>query len=191
MPNHLAIPLPTVVPPIEARPKPSQPTSGSIKIQPLNTGNISSLIPSLTDLERVAHGEEEKKGPQYISGNEKQQFTEEQFLALWNTYTQKAREDDKIHLYTLMNNDPILNGTEITVLVENLALESTLQNEKVELLNFLRAELKNFDLQIVSKRAENTQKKRIYTNKDKYTYMVEKNPQLEDFRKRFNLDIHP
>lgn len=191
LPNHLNIPLPTVVPPIETKPTATQPLSGSIKIKPLNTGNIASLIPSLTDLERIAQGEEEKKGPQYISGNEKQDITEEQFLAAWNTYTQKVRDEDKIHLYTLMNNDPILNGTEITVLVENLALESTLQNEKVELLNFLRATLKNFDLQIVAKRAENTQKKRIYTNKDKYTYMVEKNPQLEDFRRRFNLDINP
>jgi DNA polymerase-3 subunit gamma/tau len=191
LPNHLDIPLPTVAPPIEAKPKSPQPTSGSIKIQPLNTGNMASLIPSLTDLERIAQGEEEKKGPQYISGNEKQEFTEEQFLALWNSYTQKAKDEDKIHLYTLMNNDPIINGTEITVLVENLALESTLQNEKVELLNFLRSQLKNFDLQIISKKAENTQKKRIYTNKDKYTYMVEKNPQIEDLRRRFNLDINP
>ncbi|WP_379089022.1 DNA polymerase III subunit gamma/tau [Pedobacter sp. UC225_65] len=191
LPNHLDIPLPTVAPPIETRPKSVQPSTGSIKIQPINTGNMASLIPSLTDLERIAQGEEEKKGPQYISGNERQTFTEEQFLALWNSYTQKAKDEDKIHLYTLMNNDPIINGTEITVLVENLALESTLQNEKVELLNFLRSQLKNFDLQIISKKAENTQKKRIYTNKDKYTYMVEKNPQIEDLRRRFNLDINP
>ncbi len=191
LPNHLDIPLPTVAPPTETRPKSVQPSTGSIKIQPINTGNMASLIPSLTDLERIAQGEEEKKGPQYISGNERQAFTEEQFLALWNSYTQKAKDEDKIHLYTLMNNDPIINGTEITVLVENLALESTLQNEKVELLNFLRSQLKNFDLQIISKKAENTQKKRIYTNKDKYTYMVEKNPQIEDLRRRFNLDINP
>ncbi len=191
LPNHLNIPLPTVAPPVEAQARTNPPLTGSIKIQPLNTANVSSLIPSLTDLERIAQGEEENKGPQYLAGNERQSFTPERFLELWQIYTQKAKDDDKIHLYTLMNNDPIIEGTEITVLVENLALESTLQNEKVELLNFLRAELRNFDLQIVTKRAENTQKKRIYTNKDKYTYMVEKNPQIEDFRRRFNLDINP
>ena len=90
-----------------------------------------------------------------------------------------------------MNNDPVINGTEITVFVENKALEDILQNEKVELLNFLRSALKNFDLQIVTKKAENIQKKRIYTNKDKYTYLVDKNPQLEELRRRFNLDINP
>lgn len=189
LPDHLNVPLPTEIQPV--RPNPSiLPTSRSIKIQPPNPNNVASLIPSLTDLERIANGDEEK-GPQYVSGDEKQDFTPEQFLALWKEYTQKAKDQDKIHLYTLMNNDPLLNGTEITVLVENSALESTLQDEKIELLNFLRTALRNFDLQISVKRAENVGVKRIYTNKDKYTYLVEKNPQLEEMRRRFNLDINP
>ena len=197
LPDHLAIPLPTEAPEVASKianpashsQKDHYVTTGSIKIQPVN-GNVTSSIPSLTDLERVAQGEEEK-GPQYISGDEKQEFTPEQFMELWKVYTQKANDGHKIHLYTLMNNEPILEGTTITVLVENSALESTLQNEKVELLNFLRSALRNFDLQIVAKRAANTQKKRIYTNKDKYTYLVDKNPQLEEMRKRFNLDVNP
>ena len=189
LPDHLAIPLPTVAPPAPS-PALTKAPSGSIKIQPQNNTSTASLIPSLTDLERIATGDE-NKGPQYISGNEKQHFTENQFLELWKVYTQKAKDEHKIHLYTLMSNDPVLNGTEITVMIENLALESILQNEKVELLNFLRSALKNFDLQIVSKRAEITQKNRIYTNKDKYAYLLDKNPQLEEMRRRFNLDINP
>ncbi len=188
LPDRLNIELPTEAP--APPPRPQLPTTRSIKIQPLGAQAGASLIPSLTDLERVANGDEEK-GPQYVNGDEKQDFTPEQFFELWKVYTQKAKDQDKIHLYTLMNNDPLINGTEITVFVENLALESTLQDEKIELLNFLRTALRNFDLQIVSKRAENTQKKRIYTNKDKYTYMVDKNPQLEEMRRRFNLDINP
>lgn len=188
LPDHLAIDLPQEIEPVKTT---SRITSSSIKIQLSGTvSQTASLLPSLTDLERVASGDEDK-GPQYVNGNEKQDFTPEQFFAAWVSYTQKAKDQDKIHLYTLMNNDPILDGTNITVLVENLALESTLHDEKIELLNFLRTELKNFDLQLISKRAANTQKKRIYTNKDKYTYMVEKNPQLEEMRKRFNLDINP
>jgi DNA polymerase-3 subunit gamma/tau len=190
LPDHLDIPLPTKAPEPNRPITLPKPSTGSIKIQPLNTNTVASLIPSLTNLESIATSDEDK-GPKYITGNEKESFTDEQFLELWKVYTQKAKDADKIHLYTLMNNDPIVNGTEITVLVENLALESTLQDEKVELLNFLRSALKNFDLQIVTKKGENTTKKRIYTNKDKYAYMVEKNPQIEEMRRRFNLDINP
>jgi len=189
LPNHLSIELPAEVSTV--KPKTTAfPSHGSIKIQPLSANKTASLIPSLTDLERIASGEEEK-GPQYVNGNEKQDFTSDQFLELWKVYTQKAKDQDKIHLYTLMNNVPLVNGTEITVLVENSALESTLNDEKIELLNFLRTALKNFDLQIVIKRAENVGTKRIYTNKDKYAYMVDKNPQLEEMRRRFNLDVNP
>jgi DNA polymerase-3 subunit gamma/tau len=189
LPDHLNIPPPTEAPVELPKSSISLPSSGSIKLQPMNA-SATMLIPSLTDLEKVAHGEEDK-GPQYLSGTEKQAFTDERFLALWRSYTQKANDEHKIHLFTLMNNDPIIDGTEITVLVENKALEDILQNEKVELLNYLRSELKNFDLQITAKKAENTQKKRIYTNKDKYSYLVDKNPKLEELRRRFNLDINP
>jgi DNA polymerase-3 subunit gamma/tau len=190
LPDRINIPLPTKAPEPVQKPIGGLPSVGSIKIQPLNTANAASLIPSLTDLERIATGDEEK-GPQLISGEEKQPFTPEQFLELWKVYTQKANDEHKIHLYTLMNNDPIIEGTNITVLVENSALESTLQNEKVDILNFLRSSLRNFDIQLSSKRAENNTKKRIYTNKDKYSHLVDKNPQLEELRKRFNLDINP
>ncbi len=191
LPKHLDIPAPTEIPAIQNKLKPIvKPTVSSIKIETSVANTPTFLIPSLTDLGRIASGEEEK-GPQYISGNEKESFTEEEFLNYWKIYTQKAKDADKIHLFTLMNNDPIINGTEITVKIENLALESVLQDEKVEVLNFLRANLRNFDLQIVSIKAENLGAKRIYTNKDKYTYMVNKNPQLEILRKRFNLDLIP
>jgi len=189
LPGHINIPLPTKAP----EPKPIvglSATVGSIKIQPNNQKNVASLIPSLTDLERIAEADEDK-GPKYISGNEKQDFTTEQFLELWRVYTQKANDDQKIHLFTLMNNDPIVEGTKITVLVENSALESTLNTEKVDLLNFLRSGLKNFDIDLTVRKAENLGKKRIYTNKDKYSYLVDKNPQLEEMRRRFNLDINP
>ncbi|RZK42441.1 MAG: DNA polymerase III subunit gamma/tau [Pedobacter sp.] len=189
LPEHVAINPPTEIPPAQSK-VPVMPKGSSIKIQPQANPQMASMIPSLTDLERIANGGEETE-PQYVTGKDRQDFTFEQFLDTWKTYTQKAKDQQKIHLYTLMNNAPILNGTEITVLVENLALESTLQDEKIELLNYLRSTLRNFDIQIVSKRAENIHKKRIYTNKDKYSYLVDKNPQLEEMRRRFNLDINP
>jgi DNA polymerase-3 subunit gamma/tau len=36
---------------------------------------------------------------------------------------------------------------------------------------------------------EQTQKKRLYTSSDKYQHMLEKNPNLEEFKRRFNLDL--
>lgn len=168
------------------------PAAASIKTTPIQRTAMPSLIPSLTDLNAGVNLNEEEKGPQYIRGNDKQDFTVEQFKACWQAYAQKAKDDDKIHLFTLLtSNEPLLDGFHVTVLVENIALESTLQAEKIELLNYLRGSLSNFDIQIFSKRVEAKQSDRIYTNKDKYAYLLEKNPKLEEFRQKFNLDILP
>ena len=172
-------------------PKVSVPPTSPIKIQPL-AKSTGSLIPSLTDFNSNNNLDGEENEPQLVKGNEKQAFTKEQFMVYWQQYIQKAKKDDKIHLFTLLSsNEPIVDGFNITVLVENIALEATLQDEKIDLLNFLRASLSNFDIQLTSKRIAPKKSDRIYSNKDKYAYLVEKNPQLEEFRQRFNLDLLP
>lgn len=112
---------------------------------------------------------------------------------LWKEYTQKVKEENKINFYTILTtNDPVLTKpNEITVLITNMAQESILQNELVDFLNFLRTRLKNFDVGIVTKKVENKIENRLYTPMEKYHYLVEKNPKLEDLRKRFNLDLLP
>mgnify|MGYP006198020925 CR=1 FL=1 len=185
---------PTVAKPAqtEAQKVSIPPPAAPIKIQPLVKASGGSLIPSLTDFSSGNNLGGEDEGPQYVSGNDTQAFTKEQFMAVWKQCIQRANAEDKIHLFTLLSsNEPIIDGTDIIVSIENIALESTLQDEKIELLNFIRSQLKNFDIQIVTKRREPKLSTRIYSNKDKYAYLVDKNPQLEKFRQRFNLDLLP
>jgi DNA polymerase-3 subunit gamma/tau len=150
-----------------------------------------TLIPSLTSLEKMAHGEEDNE-PKYVFGEDKEPFNLEQLMSLWKQFTTKAMEEHKINLYTLLtSNDPELNGTEITVLIENTAQESILQAELVEFLNFLRTKLKNYDVSMNTRKVERKIQNRLYTSTEKYQYLVEKNPKLEEMRRRFNLDINP
>jgi DNA polymerase-3 subunit gamma/tau len=158
----------------------------------LSGGTIGgTLIPSLTSLEKMAHGEEDKE-PKYVFGEDKELFNYEQLMILWKEFTKKSLEEHKINLYTLLtSNDPELNGSEITVLIENTAQESILQAELVEFLNFLRSKLKNYDISMSTRKVERKIQNRLYTSTEKYQYLVEKNPKLEEMRKRFNLDINP
>jgi DNA polymerase-3 subunit gamma/tau len=61
--------------------------------------------------------------------------------------------------------------------------------EKVDLMNHLRSELKNFKIMLEPIIVETVQEKKLYTSKDKYQHLAAKNPKLEDFRKVFNLDL--
>ena len=169
------------------------PSSGKIALTPGGLGKgAGTLIPSITSLENMAGGIEEK-GPKYIYGDDKEPFSLEQLTALWEQYTQKAMDDNKINFYTILkSNAPILvTPTQIKVLIENSAQESILQDELVDFLNFLRSRLKNFDVSIVTEKAERKITNRLYTSTEKYQYLLSKNPKLEDMRRIFNLNVNP
>jgi len=164
----------------------------ALKPNPLGNMTGGTMIPSLTSLTN-ADGGIESNEPKFVFGEEKEPFTHEDLMVLWKEYVQKIKEENKINFYTILTtNDPELTSPEqITVCITNLAQESILQNELVEFLNFLRTRLKNYSVGIVTKRVENKIENRLYTSIEKYHYLLEKNPKLEDMRKRLNLDLLP
>lgn len=189
------IPTPAASAPIVEEPKTSistPPVASSIKISIPKTSTASTLIPSLTDLNRIAMGEDDAEA-KAATGDDRQSFTYEQLLELWNQYAEQAKKDAKINVFTLMTtNAPILKTPEhIIVLTENKIQEIHLQDESIELLTFLRKSLKNFGIEISTKQAERKHVQRLYTNTEKYQYLVDKNPKLDEMRRRFNLDLTP
>ncbi|RYF97880.1 MAG: DNA polymerase III subunit gamma/tau, partial [Chitinophagaceae bacterium] len=78
----------------------------------------------------------------------------------------------------------------IIVHVEHKIQEQQLQDEMIDLLNFLRPNLQNFNVTIKAKQVARTIVNRLYTNTEKYQYLIEKNPKLEEMRRRFNLDVN-
>ncbi|RZK50408.1 MAG: DNA polymerase III subunit gamma/tau [Pedobacter sp.] len=180
---------------IQEAPRPSpiaipKPLGKSIQINPAHAATGSLLIPSLNDITAIATGVESNE-PQLIKGDAQEKIKPEEFYAAWEEYKEKAKAADKINLYTVLNNEPKIEAELITVFVENTALESTLQAEKIELLNFLRTKLRNFNLNLEIKKAVLNHKRRIYTNKDKYAYLLDKNPILATFKDKFGLDLLP
>jgi len=172
----------------------SQSSVHKIALKPTVAGNATPgiLIPSLTGAHN-ATGELDSDEPKYVFGEDREPFSFEDLMVLWNEYVQKVKTENKINFYTILTtNDPILTKPdEVTVLITNTAQESILQSELVDFLNFLRTRLKNFDLGIVTKKVENKIENRLYTSIEKYHYLLDKNPKLEELRKRFNLDLLP
>ena len=180
------------LPPVEEKPKtisPSSTTSISINIPKKNVG---TLIPSLNDLERLANGEEDN-GPKKATGEAREPFTYDRLLEVWNQYIQILKSTDKINLFTILNNfaPKLLSPVLIEISVESKTQEQFVVQESVELMNFLRNQLQNFAVDITFKQVERKIENRLYGNREKYDYLVNKNPKLDELRKRFNLDINP
>lgn len=66
--------------------------------------------------------------------------------------------------------------------------ETMLNNMKVELTAFLREELKNTSLQVTGELSASEDKKVIYTNREKFDYLADKNPILKELKDRLGLD---
>ncbi|WP_293306564.1 DNA polymerase III subunit gamma/tau [Pedobacter sp. UBA5917] len=168
------------------------PSTTSISINIPKASATSMLIPSLNDFDRIAQ-EEEEKGPKKATGDAREVFSYDRLLEIWSIYTQKLKAADKINLFTILNNfaPTLLNPQLIEISVESKTQEHLIQQESVELLNFLRNELRNFGVEVTYKLVERKIENRLYGNREKYDYLVNKNPKLDELRRRFNLDINP
>jgi len=183
--------------PAEEKPKETPrvgppPSATSISINIPKSNAISTLIPSLNDLNRVAQ-EDDDKGPKKVTGEAREPFSYDRLLEVWNAFTQKMKAADKINLFTILNNfaPTLLNPELIEISVESKTQEHLVQQESVELLNFLRNELSNFGVEVTYKLVERKIENRLYGNREKYDYLVNKNPKLDELRRRFNLDVNP
>lgn len=150
----------------------------------------TTLIPNLNDLEANYSKIEDTK-PGYLSGESKTDFNTDTLLTFWTGYAAKMKAEGKINIFTIMTSNPprLLSNYLIELDIENKLQEDLLNGEKVGLLNYLRTELNNYSIDLQTKLLEQIQKKRLYTSQEKYQYMLEKNPKLDDFKKRFNLDL--
>nr|WP_121273972.1 DNA polymerase III subunit gamma/tau [Pedobacter schmidteae] len=175
-------------------PRKTPPPSGKIALNPSSANQqnkAAMLIPSLNGIEKGADGEDGDE-PKYITGSDREPFTQEQLIFYWNQYVEIVKAANRINVYTLMSTSvPELGAQEeIIVPVEHRLQEDLLQEEMVDLMNFLRPRLKNFSVNITTKQVVKEVVNRLYTSIEKYQYLVEKNPKLEEMRRRFNLDVN-
>ncbi|WP_343321719.1 DNA polymerase III subunit gamma/tau [Sphingobacterium multivorum] len=155
--------------------------------------STTAIIPSLPDLNTIYDNNavaKEGDEPELIRGSEQRDVSFGQFIAVWNSYAEQLKAENKINLYTMMTAmQPRLNGVLIEIDVENGVQMDVLQSAKVDVLNYLRVKLQNFSLDLQGVMMEHTISRKPYTSQEKYQAMVNKNPLLDTLRKEFNLGL--
>lgn len=118
-------------------------------------------------------------------------FNETDMLLYWNKYAQKLGDKgQKIMESLLLINDPVLNGTAITLELPNEGSKIDFETEKNGLLGYLKGHLHNHDITIEVTVNEAVQTKKTYSNQDRYNRLHEINPAIEVLRNTFGLDIN-
>ena len=117
-------------------------------------------------------------------------FTETDMLLHWNKYAQKLGDKGfRIMESLLLINDPVLNGTAITLELPNEGSKIEFESEINGLLGHLKGHLHNHDISITVIVNESVENKFAFTPQDKYNRLKEINPNLELLRKTFDLDF--
>ena len=147
----------------------------------------SISIPSITSVLEEKEADEEAE---LIEGDLQEEVSFTDFIKAWKTFAEKLRAENRITLYTIMTADkPILENNKIKVGVENKIQEQELRDGKIDVLNFLRVELKNYALELEEVLVEQKRIRKPYTSKEKYQAMVAKNPKLDLLRQKFDLGL--
>jgi len=183
-PKTEAVAKAEALPPVALAEKPK------VFIPNAGTSSTSVKIPSLKDLTAAAAVVEEEDP--YLKGEEKEDFTMDDFLKQWSDYAAKIKSEGKnMGLFTIFtSNAPVmLEPYRFEVIVGNKSQETLFRDDKHHILNFLRQNLKNYDIEVQTRVDEVKAAKRPYTTSEKYQHMASKNPQLAELRKRFNLDV--
>jgi DNA polymerase-3 subunit gamma/tau len=121
----------------------------------------------------------------------KEAFTKERMLEVWNAYVEKiSKKGEKIMASLLSTDVPKLkDNTIISIELPNDTMRVEIERAQYPLLEFVRAELNNYDVSLEIIVNELTEKKYAFTTRDKYEKLKEINPLVERLRRDFDLEI--
>lgn len=81
-----------------------------------------------------------------------------------------------------------VRGSHIIMHLLSTVQETLLSNFKSDLIAYLRTNLKNNTILVAGELKESEEKQMLYTPRDKFEYLLEKNPLLKAMRERLGLD---
>jgi DNA polymerase-3 subunit gamma/tau len=108
----------------------------------------------------------------------------------WKKFSEIIAVNGEKNMVALLQLDipRLKNKTEIHYAVPNDTNRVELEKNSNELMTYLRDQLSNDALTLKVHLEVKEEKKFVYTNQDKYHALAEKNPALELFKKKFNLE---
>jgi len=122
---------------------------------------------------------------------EVKEITFEELQSEWTQIANNFKSVNLINKYVMMNRPIQVIGNSIHISFENeVQMQQFNENIKLELLTTLRTKLKNhlIDIELDLVEQEKSDKKMLYTQSDKYNFLVEKHPVISELKQRFGLD---
>jgi DNA polymerase-3 subunit gamma/tau len=127
-----------------------------------------------------------------VEKKENQKIDESNLQAFWMKFAERYNKAGGQQIYTTMamNKPTMINEQDMELVIHNRAQELLVQEEKQDILEFLRRELKNDHLNLVTRIVDLSGSKELITSpKEKYRVMMQTNPDIDELRIRLGLEI--
>ncbi|RZT95915.1 DNA polymerase III tau subunit [Ancylomarina subtilis] len=130
-----------------------------------------------------------KESAATYSGSQNQPYTAKSVVEKLKEYTIIRGKSERIRLAVANCEAEIRKDGQLVVKVSNQIQEDDILAVKNEMVNYLKRELQNSTINFITEVIETATKKRLYTDTDKFKYLCEKNPVLEQLKQKFSLDF--
>ncbi|MBN1820985.1 MAG: hypothetical protein JXR31_01670 [Prolixibacteraceae bacterium] len=165
---------------------PSNPTKPAVKriTRSYNTPSIKDALSGKLEDNTVSAKQQHQA---YNNSNLKEDFNKEQFKTKWNEFLTTV---DSPTLKTTLSNVPdFVSDYQFVLKIGNTVQEENIKMIKPKLVAFLRNELKNSSIEVITQIETVESNRIIYSDDEKYDDMVKKNSDLQLLRQKFNLDF--
>lgn len=157
----------------------------SLKHTPKKVNGLS--IKSIQEKKRLKEQLKKDKPEEEVLTSE---FTEEDMQKAWKEYIQLLSENgSKIVASVMGTSQPKLDGKVIKLELPNDSMRLNLIQDQGDLMRYLREKLQNTLISLDISVNHTSEKKYVYTPREKFEKLCEKNPNLELLRTTFDLDI--
>ena len=124
----------------------------------------------------------------FMKINEVKDFTQDFLTAKWNEFVNRL--NDRPNLQSTLSRTPLLKEDyQLFLEIDNSVQDDLINSIRPELVAWLRKELRNSKVQLVTKITEVEKEKLIYTDSEKFLEMLKVNPNLELLKQKFKLDF--
>lgn len=136
--------------------------------------------------------EEEKVEVENFDGKPKTEFTQAGLMEAWVEFLDKLKEENKIPAYNALQSGEVNLKDDFLIEFEfnSGSLQSEFDEQREQLMLFLRERLNNYGLEFSVVVKENTQVNFIKTKADIFKEMAEKNPNLLKLKDELGLDYN-
>jgi len=146
---------------------------------------------SISAMQNEKTEKQETEAIEDLTNKPRTDFTINELMSKWNAFSYQLKVKGRQGLYiTLTKRKPRLKENLILeFIIDNEIQKIELEEERSNLLTFLRVELNNYGIQLKVLLSEEDNTVEHLSSKDKFLKMAEKNPALHELREKLNLDI--